>query len=166
MSYLNKPIINTIGVYGFTEDAFFQALVNAKIETFCDVRLRRGMRGKIYSFANSKYLQNRLKQLGIKYVHAKELAPNQEIRNKQKLEDKKTGYVKRSRLTLSQDFIQAYKKQCLSEFKVKSFLEKMGKNVNCIILFCVEKEPAACHRSIIASQIERELGLKVKHILP
>jgi uncharacterized protein (DUF488 family) len=155
-----------MGVYGFTEAAFFQALVNAKVDTFCDIRLRRGMRGKIYFFVNSQHLQNRLKQLGIKYIHLKELAPSKETRDIQKHADKKAGNIKHSRVTLSQDFIQAYKKQCLSEFKTSDFLEKIGKSANCIVLFCVEKEPTACHRSIVASQIERDLDLKVSHILP
>lgn len=155
-----------MGVYGFTEAAFFQALVNAKVDTFCDIRLRRGMRGKIYSFVNSKYLQNRLMQLGIKYIHVKELAPNKETRNKQKIADKKTGYKKNSRITLSQEFIQAYKNQCLNNFQVNDFLKKIGEKANGILLFCVEKEPNACHRSIVASEIERELNLRVRHLLP
>ncbi len=40
----------TIGVYGKTPEAFFGALIAANIDTFCDVRSHRGMRGHIYSF--------------------------------------------------------------------------------------------------------------------
>lgn len=47
----------TIGVYGSTERKFFDALVRAKVDVFCDIRLRRGMRGATYSFANSSLLQ-------------------------------------------------------------------------------------------------------------
>jgi uncharacterized protein (DUF488 family) len=163
---MNQLKFFTIGVYGFTEAAFFSALINAKVDTFCDIRLRRGMRGNIYSFANSKYLQNRLLQLGIKYIHFKELAPSKETRYTQKLVDKKLGYKKRNRMILSQDFIQAYRQQCLEKFKTNNFLEKLGGNANCIVLFCVEKEPSACHRSLIALEIERELNQNVIHILP
>jgi hypothetical protein len=27
----------TIGVYGFTSNSFFQALLDAKVDTFCDI---------------------------------------------------------------------------------------------------------------------------------
>ena len=165
-SEMSNPQIITIGVYGFTETAFFQSLVNAKVDTFCDIRMRRGIRGAVYSFVNSKYLQTRLNQLGIKYIHLKELAPSQETRDRQKQADKKSGEGKRTRTVLSQDFIQLYKTQCLNEFKANEFLEKLGGGANCIALFCVEKEPSACHRSLVAKQLEYELGLKVNHIMP
>lgn len=40
-----KPTIVTIGVYGFDEQSFFQALQDAQIDTLCDIRARRGVRG-------------------------------------------------------------------------------------------------------------------------
>ena len=36
--------IVTIGVYGFKLDQFFQALQRAGVDTFCDIRWRRGVR--------------------------------------------------------------------------------------------------------------------------
>lgn len=60
-----KPKIVTIGVYGFNEADFFQAVQDAGIDTFCDIRMRRSMRGSQYAFANSTYLQQRLYDLGI-----------------------------------------------------------------------------------------------------
>jgi hypothetical protein len=69
-----KPKIVTIGVYGFDQESFFQALLNAKVDTFCDLRMRRGMRGSTYEFVNSSSLQKRLDELGIRYLHLKELA--------------------------------------------------------------------------------------------
>ncbi|MFN2179799.1 MAG: hypothetical protein ACK2UV_09955, partial [Candidatus Promineifilaceae bacterium] len=58
------PAIVTIGVYGFDETTFFQALKDAGVDTFCDIRRRRGVRGSRYAFANSKRLQKRLAELG------------------------------------------------------------------------------------------------------
>ncbi len=52
-----KPRIVTIGVYGFEEEEFFAALANARVDLFCDVRRRRGVRGARYAFANSQRLQ-------------------------------------------------------------------------------------------------------------
>ena len=55
----------TIGVYGFDEESFFQALLAAGVDVFCDIRQRRGVRGATYAFANSQRLQRRLAELGI-----------------------------------------------------------------------------------------------------
>ena len=57
---LHTPRILTIGVYGYSEEAFFQALQVAGVDAFCDIRSRRGVRGATYAFANSKRLQARL----------------------------------------------------------------------------------------------------------
>ena len=37
--------IYTIGVYNSTEQEFFNKLVDNNIDTFCDIRQRRGVRG-------------------------------------------------------------------------------------------------------------------------
>ena len=70
-----KPKIVTIGVYGFDEARFFEALRKVKVDTFCDIRNRRGVRGSTYAFANSLRLQARLAELGIRYLYRKDLAP-------------------------------------------------------------------------------------------
>ena len=59
----------TIGVYNSTEDLFFNKLIDNNIDTFCDIRLRRGVRGAKYSFVNSTKLQEKLFRLGLKYEH-------------------------------------------------------------------------------------------------
>jgi len=46
------PKFVTIGVYGFSADAFFEALQRAGVDSFCDIRYRRGVRGSEYAFAN------------------------------------------------------------------------------------------------------------------
>ena len=73
----------TIGVYGSTEPGFFAALQKAKIDTFCDIRWRRGVRGSEYLYANSGRLQQRLAELGIRYLHFRDLTPNPALRNRQ-----------------------------------------------------------------------------------
>ena len=79
--------IYTIGVYASTEESFFNKLTDNKIDVFCDIRQHRGVRGSKYSYVNIRYLQEKLTQLGINYVYAKELAPTTEIREKQHAED-------------------------------------------------------------------------------
>jgi len=161
-----KPQIVTIGVYGFDKDSFFQALLDARIDTFCDIRLRRGMRGSTYAFVNSASLQRRLSELGIRYLHIKDLAPNQTIRAKQKEEDEKLGMAKRTRKKLGQTFTRAYEQECLSTFNSKEFIKKLGQDARVIGLFCVEREPEACHRSLAAKRLAQDLELEVEHIRP
>lgn len=161
-----KPKIVTIGVYGFDKDSFFQAIVDAKIDTFCDIRLRRGMRGSAYAFVNSTSLQQQLSELGIRYLHIKDLAPNQTIREKQKQEDEKLGVAKRARKELGQTFARAYEQECLSTFNSNEFIKKLGQNTYVIGLFCVEGEPEACHRSLAAKRLAQDLELEIEHIRP
>ena len=159
-----KPKIVTIGVYGFDQGSFFQALLDAKVDTFCDIRMRRGMRGSKYAFVNSSSLQKRLGELDIQYLYLKDLAPDHEIRAKQKQEDDRLGIAKRTRKVLGQTFIQAYEKECLSAFNTVEFIEQLGQNAQVIGLFCVEREPEACHRSLAAKRMAQDLELQVEHI--
>ena len=70
----------TIGVYGFDATTFFAALQNAKVDTFCDIRRRRAVRGAAYAFANHQRLEARLVELGIRYLHYIDLAPTTALR--------------------------------------------------------------------------------------
>lgn len=161
-----KPKLVTIGVYGSDSDHFFQALIDANVDTFCDIRLRRGLRGSLYAFANSESLQQKLRELGIRYIHIKGLAPTQAIRDKQTQEDKKLGVAKRKREGLGQSFIQSYEEERLSNFDSNAFLEHIGQDAKVVCLFCVEREPEACHRSLAAKKLAQDLGLRVEHIKP
>ena len=156
----------TIGVYGFDQETFFKALLDANVDTFCDIRIRRGMRGSTYAFVNSSSLQKRLGELGIRYLHLKNLAPNREIRATQKQEDEMLRVAKRTRKVLGQTFIQAYENTFLSDFNTVKFIEQLGQNARVISFFCVEREPEACHRSLAAKRIARDLELQVEHITP
>lgn len=158
--------IVTIGVYGFDEDRFFQALIDAHVDTLCDIRRRRGMRGSEYAFANSTALQKKLSELGIRYMHVKDLAPSKTIRDRQKQEDKKFGIAKRSRKELGQTFIQEYEQQCLVFFDTHKFVDTLGPEARVIGLCCVEREPEACHRSLAAKKLADELKLQVRNITP
>ena len=161
-----KPTIVTIGVYSLDEQRFFQALLDAKVDTFCDIRRRRGMRGSLYAFVNSTYLQNRLGELGIRYLHIKELAPDQDIRDRQQEEDKKLGIAKRTRKELGLAFIKAYERECLTNFDSGEFIKQVGQEARVIGLFCVEREPEACHRSLAAKKLASDLDTGVEHIKP
>jgi hypothetical protein len=155
----------TIGVYGFDEASYFQALADAKVDTFCDIRLRRGVRGSQYAFVNSTRLQQKLQELNIRYIHILDLAPSIETRAKQKQADTESNVTKRQRTGLSDSFISAYQEQCLKNFDSRTFIRSLG-DASVVALFCVEKDPQACHRSLVAQRLEADLGVIVKHILP
>ena len=161
-----QPKIVTIGVYGFDEGSFFEALCKAKVDTFCDIRSRRGVRGSTYAFANSLRLQERLAELGIRYLYRKDLAPTQAVRDKQAAADKATKTAKRKRIALGEAFITAYHTECLAGFDPYSLLDDLEEDAQVVALFCVEKAPEACHRSLVAETLARELKLEVEDIVP
>ncbi len=159
-------LLVTIGAYGFAEADFYQSLQAAKVDTFCDLRGRRGMRGPKYAFANSRRLQAGLVERGIRYLHFPPLAPSPELRDRQKAADEATHTTKRERLELSDDFIAGYEQECLREFDSNRFVEQLGANARVAALFCVERTPTACHRSLVARRLQEDLDLTVHHITP
>ncbi len=160
------PKVVTIGVYGFTPEAFFHALVHAHTDLLCDLRFRRGVRGPLYTFANSERLQQNLVALRIRYLHIKALSPAQTLREQQKQVDKLLGVAKRTRVILTPTFIEEYERHNLATFDAHNFIEQIGPGVGVIALFCVEQHPEACHRSLVAAKLAQDLGLEVEHILP
>jgi len=155
----------TIGVYNSTEKSFFDKLTENNIDTFCDIRQRRGVRGAKYSFVNSNRLQARLNELEIKYGYITELAPTTEIRDLQKEIDLEKGELKRERQELGRVFVIEYKNRILKNFDFETFLEKLDQvGANKIALFCVEEHPEACHRSIVAERLANNYQYKITHL--
>lgn len=154
----------SIGVYNSSEDEFFSKIKDNAIDTFCDIRLRRGVRGAKYAFVNSKRLQFKLDSIGIRYLHEVKLAPTKEIRQLQKEADQSLGEQKRSRTQLGQIFKIAYKDRILNKFDLDEFVDRLQKaGSKRIVLFCVEERPEACHRSLVTEKLtEREF--EVKHL--
>jgi uncharacterized protein (DUF488 family) len=154
----------TIGVYNSTEKEYFKKLTDNYIDTFCDIRQRRGVRGSEYAFVNSNRLQSKLNELDIKYGHIIELAPTTEIRELQKEADFHQGEHKRDRNKLGKIFTIAYKDKILSKFDFENFIESLEKvGANRVVLFCVEEKHEACHRSIVSDKLQ-QLGYKIIHL--
>jgi uncharacterized protein (DUF488 family) len=156
--------IATVGIYGFSEERFINALKEAGVTTICDVRARRGMRGRTYAFANSVALQRSLGAHGIGYVHCKDLAPSEAIRSVQRQADKRGNTQKRERRELAPEFVSRYEQDRLSAFNAQAFLSTFPQGT--VAFLCVEGEPQACHRSLLASFLAAGLGTAVKHIVP
>lgn len=156
----------TIGVYGYTERTFFQALRNAHVDTFCDVRYRRGVRGREYAFANRRRLEARLSELGIRYLHFRDLAPSPALRAQQAAADRRARTARRRRTALSEDFIRGYKVECLHQLGASQFLKRLETEARVVALFCVERDPRACHRSLLAERLQADLRCEVSHLTP
>jgi uncharacterized protein (DUF488 family) len=155
----------TIGVYGFKVETFLKALHEANVRQLLDVRQRRGVRGSEYAWANAARLQAALAGAGIEYRHHKELAPTTELRHLQYREDERLGVGKRSRSELAPDYVERYTKEILDRVDLGPIVEEMPAD-GTAALFCVERDPEACHRSLIAERLASEHGVSVTHLRP
>jgi uncharacterized protein (DUF488 family) len=156
----------TIGAYGFDAGTFFDALQEQQVDTFIDIRRRRGVRGAQYAFANSLRLQAGLADRGIRYYYAQDLAPTAAVRVLQHQADTAGRTAKRARESLSPNFIAAYETEILADFSTADFINQLPDDERVIALFCVEKDATACHRSLVAQRLHTELGLPVVNVLP
>jgi uncharacterized protein (DUF488 family) len=155
----------TIGVYGFTGPAFLEALADAGVGLLLDVRQRRGVRGPEYAWANSARLQRALAEAGVGYRHLKELAPTTELRRLQYREDDRLGVGKRSRVALAPEYAERYTREILDPFDIATLAAELPDGT-VSTLFCVERDPEACHRSLVAERLRAEHGLRLTHIRP
>jgi uncharacterized protein (DUF488 family) len=158
------PDCLTIGAYGWGEATFIPALQSAGVRTFCDIRRRRGVRGREYAFANAGRLEARLAELGIEYVHRIDLAPSDELRKAQAAADAKDHTARRKRDHLTAEFIAAFTTEVLAGFDAQAFLDEFAGREP-LVLFCVERTPEACHRGLVAQALA-EAGATVRHLTP
>jgi uncharacterized protein (DUF488 family) len=154
----------TIGVYGFDGPEFIRALQEAEVGIVLDVRQRRGVRGSEYAWANSKRLQGALGEVDIGYSHLPELAPTTEMRQLQYREDERRGEGKRSRTVLAPEYVRHYTEEVLDRVDLEPIIRFVGNKR--AALLCVERDPEACHRSLIAGRLEKQLGLEIAHLKP
>jgi uncharacterized protein (DUF488 family) len=155
----------TIGVYGFSLEAFLEALRRADVRVLFDVRQRRGVRGSEYSWANAKRLQAALAEAGIAYEHRVELAPTTELRQLQYAEDDRQGVGKRSRAELAPQYRDRYIAEILDQADLDAIVASLPA-AGAGALFCVERDPEACHRSLLAERLEADHGVAVTHLRP
>jgi uncharacterized protein (DUF488 family) len=135
------------------------------VRQLLDVRQRRGVRGREYAWANARRLQAALAHAGIDYRHHKELAPTTELRHLQYREDDRLGVGKRSRAELAPEYRRRYVGEILDRVDLRRILEEMPED-GPSALFCVERDPEACHRSLIAERLADQFGVPVVHLRP
>jgi uncharacterized protein (DUF488 family) len=155
----------TIGVYGWDLASFLEALEHADVRVLFDVRQRRGVRGREYAWANSARLQASLAAAGVEYQHHLELAPTTELRQLQYAEDARQGVGKRSRVELAPEYARRYTEEILDPVGVEGLAAELPPE-GAAALFCVERDPEACHRALVAARLAAEHGVQVGHLRP
>jgi uncharacterized protein (DUF488 family) len=162
-----RPVktVATVGVYGWSLDAWLDALRAANVQLVVDVRQRRGVRGSEYSWANAQRLEATLAEAGIAYKHLKELAPTTELRQLQYAEDDRLGVGKRSRIGLAPVYVERYTREILGLVDLRPIVERLPAE-GASVLMCVERDPEACHRSLVAERLASEFGFTVTHLRP
>lgn len=156
--------IFTVGVYGADLDDFLAALREAGVDLLLDVRQRRGVRGAQYAWANAARLEASLREAGIGYQHLAELAPTTAMREAQYAADAEKGEGKRDRTVLAPAYVELYTEQILGPADLEPLVRFIGRSN--AALFCVERDAAACHRSLIAARLARETGAKIVNLRP
>ena len=123
------------------------------------------MRGPEYAWANAKRLQAALQEAGIAYEHHPELAPTTELRQLQYAEDDRQGVGKRSRAELAPAYAERYTAEILDRADLGDVVAALPED-GAGALFCVERDPEACHRSLVANRLAEQHGLPVEHLRP
>jgi uncharacterized protein (DUF488 family) len=159
------PAVVTIGVYEFDLPSFLAALRAADVRLLVDVRQRRGVRGARYAWANARRLQAALAEAGIAYSHHVELAPTTELRHLQYAADDRRGEGKRSRTVLDPAYVEGYVSEILDRADLDALVGELPDD-GAAALLCVEADPEACHRSLLAQRLAERYGLDVAHVRP
>jgi uncharacterized protein (DUF488 family) len=155
----------TIGAYGWDAERYFEALEKARIDLFVDIRRRRGVRGREYSFANAGRLQAELENREIAYRHILDLAPEEVTRDLQSQADKASKLPRRQRAELGREFVEDYTHRTLDRFDFDALAKEL-KELQRPVLFCVERTPEACHRSLVAQRLSKAAGVPVTNLVP
>ena len=123
------------------------------------------MRGSRYAWANARRLQAALADAGVAYRHRRDLAPTTELRHLQYAADDRAGVGKRSRALLDPQYVTRYTREVLDVTDLDTLVRELPRSATAALL-CVEAEPQACHRSLIAQRLAEQYGITIGHIRP
>jgi uncharacterized protein (DUF488 family) len=156
----------TIGVYGASRETFFEALERARADVLIDIRRRRAVRGPRYTFANAKRLIAELERRGIAYRHELGLAPTAAMLTMQHEADAGAKQRYSERTKLAPEYVKRYTAEVLKRFDFAALAGELA-GFHAPVLLCIERVPAACHRSLAAPPLAEALGTdEVEHLVP
>jgi hypothetical protein len=72
---------------------------------------------------------------------------------------------KRNRLELSPEYAERYDREVLDPFDLGAFVDELPGDFVAALL-CVERDPGACHRSLVAARLRAAHGIAVAHLRP
>ena len=78
--------------------------------------------------------------------------------------DAARGEGKRSRTVLSPAYVERYTEEVLDPADLEPLVRFLGRATAALI--CVERDAAACHRSLIAARLARDHGLRIVNLRP
>jgi uncharacterized protein (DUF488 family) len=87
------------------------------------------------------------------------------MRRLQYEEDDRQGIGKRSRTMLAPAYAERYTREILDAADLEAVVADLPAD-GIAALFCVERDPEACHRSLVAAALAARYGLDVVHIRP
>jgi len=122
------------------------------------------VRGAQYAWANAARLEASLREAGIGYQHLPELAPTTAMREAQYEADAERGEGKRDRTVLAPAYVELYAEEILDPADLDPLARFVGRSS--AALFCVERDAAACHRSLIAARLARDYGARIVNLRP
>ncbi len=143
-------ILYTIGYQGAELAEFIQTLKQAGVEYLVDVRENANSRKRGFS---KSALGEALRGEGIQYIHLRGLGTPPEMRKAYRA----TPDMLR--------FAQEYKRFLLTRNEDLQELSGLIAQSRCCLM-CFEADPAECHRSLIAQELEKELAgkLEIEHL--
>jgi uncharacterized protein (DUF488 family) len=123
------------------------------------------VRGARYAWANARRLQEALAEAGIAYRHHRELAPTTELRRLQYAADDRRGEGRRSRTLLDARYSERYVREILDRADLGALVAQLPADASSALL-CVEADPEACHRSLVATRLHERHSVAVTHVRP
>uniref|UniRef100_UPI0040548AC1 DUF488 domain-containing protein n=1 Tax=Salinibacterium sp. TMP30 TaxID=3138237 RepID=UPI0040548AC1 len=97
-------------------------------------------------------MQGALAQAEVAYEHHLELAPTTELRHLQYTEDDRQRAGKRSRIELTAEYTRRYSAEILDYADLLPLMAAQSGSGTAALLY-VERDPEACHRSLISQRM-------------
>jgi hypothetical protein len=72
---------------------------------------------------------------------------------------------KRNRIALAPEYAERYTREILDSFDLDALVAELPGD-SATALLCVERDPEACHRSLVAGRLHTQHGSSVTDILP
>jgi uncharacterized protein (DUF488 family) len=139
--------LTTIGYEAASVAAFLATLKAAGVTLLLDVRELPLSRRKGFS---KRPLSHALSKVGIEYRHERALGAPRQIRHRLREDGDQKRYFADFREYLAQQ---------------DGLLDELASTLSgCVALLCFERNPAECHRSVVAAALARRTGRAIEHL--